>query len=170
MTFTFVPTNTYAYSVNYVTDKMLDSLKFIIRECGLDPSQLAGSWQGLDEGIRTWLTSRHLTGVLLEVYDPRDGNLIRRWDFDIAYDEGDGEGGMWVDTDAIRHAIAKAGLWPSRALYRIVVTTLPAEPYVPGWTDTVLRSTDGFVRHSVGTTIGAAGAGTSTAYWRPRCS
>lgn len=166
MTTTFVAANTYVHSVTYITDKMLRSLQFIIRESGLDPSKM-GEWAVLELGIRTWLASRHLESLVLEVYDPRDNGLINRWDFEILYGYGsDGDGGMWLDTDAIRHAIRKAGLWPSEAAYRLVAVTRPGRPDVSGWGPATLRSTDGFIRHSVGTTIGAIGAGTSTAYWR----
>jgi hypothetical protein len=164
---TFVAVNTFAHTVTYITDKMLRSLQFIIRESGLDPAQFADDWGWMERGIRTWLDSRDLQKVILEVFDPSDDDLVGRWDFEIVYDYGsDGAGGMWVDTDAIRFAIRKAGLWPSQCRYRLVVDTKPGRPDVEGWSRTTLRSTDGLVRHSIGTTIGANGAGSSTAYWR----
>jgi len=164
---TFVTANTYVHTTTYITDKMLRSLQFIIRESGLDPSKFANDWGWMERGIRTWLGTRDLQTVILEVFDPYDGALVGRWDFEIVYGYGsDGDGGMWVDTDAIRYAIRKAGLWPSECQYRIVAVTKPGRPDVEGWSRTTLRSTDGFVRHSIGTTIGAVGAGTSTAYWR----
>lgn len=167
MTSTFVAANTAVFTVTYITDKMLRSLQFIVRESGLDAGKLAGDWQVLDRGIRTWLGSQDLTAVVLEVFDPRDSELVGRWDFNILYGYGsDGDGGMWVDTDAIRHAIRKAGLIPGQADYRVIATTRAGRPDVPGWSHATLRSTTGFVRHSVGTTIGAVGAGTSTSYWR----
>jgi len=164
---TFVAVSTYSHTVTYITDKMLRSLQFIIRESGLDPAQFASDWEWMERGIRTWLGTRDLEKVVLEVYDPSDGELVGRWDFEIVYGYGnDGDGGMWVDTDAIRHAIRKAGLWPSQCKYRIVTDTKVGRPDVAGWSRTTFRSTDGFVRHSIGTTIGAVGAGSSTAYWK----
>lgn len=164
---TFVPVNTYAHTVAYIADKMLYSLVFIIRASGLDPSKFTGNWGTMDLGIQTWLRTRDLRSVVLEVFDPSDDELVGRWDFDIMYGYGaEDDGEMWVDTDAIRYAIKKAGLWPSQCDYRLVVDTKPGRPDVPGWSTTTLRSTDGFVRHSIGTTIGASGAGTATAYWR----
>ena len=164
---TFVTANTYVHTTTYITDKMLRSLLFIIRESGLDPSRFAGDWAWMERGIRTWLGTRDLETVILEVYDPYDSQLVGRWDFEIVYGYGShGDGTMWVDTDAIRYAIRKAGLWPSQCAYRLVAVTKPGRPDVAGWSRTTLRSTDGFARHSIGTTIGAVGAGTSTAYWR----
>jgi len=164
---TFVTANTYTHTTTYITDKMLRSLQLIIRESGLDPSKFANDWEWMERGIRTWLGTQDLQTVILEVYDLLGGQLVGRWDFDIIYDyDGDGDGGMWADTDAIRYAIRKAGLWPSQCQYRLVTVTKPGRPDVAGWSGTTLRSTDGFARHSIGTTIGAVAAGTSTAYWR----
>lgn len=164
---TFVAVNTYTHTTVYITDKMLHSLQFIIRESGLDPSPFVNDWGWMERGIRTWLGTQDLQTVILEVYSPRDNALVGRWDFDVVYGYGsDGGGGMWVDTDAIRYAIGKAGLWPSQCAFRLVTVTKPGRPDVDGWSRTTLRSTNGFMRHSIGTTIGAVGAGTSTAYWR----
>ena len=165
---TYVHADTYVYTTTFITDKMLSSIQLIIRESGLDPSKFADDWEWMERGVRTWLGTHDLVTVILEVYAPSSGRLVGRWDFDIVYRYGsDGDGGMWVDTDAIRYAIRKAGLWPSECEYRIVTVTKPTRPDVVGWSRTTLRSTGGFTRHSIGTTIGAIGAGTGTAYWRP---
>lgn len=164
---TFVAVNTYSHTTTYITDKMLLSLLSIIRLSGLSPAKLADDWKTIELGIRTWLGTRDLRSVTLEVFNPLTNGLVGRWDFDIIYDYGsDGSGGMWTDTDAIKYAIAKAGVWPSQCDYRIVTDTNPNRPDVPGWSRTSYRSTDGFARHSIGTTIGAVGAGSGTAYWR----
>lgn len=166
---TIVSVDVYTYTVAHITDKMLRSVLTIVRECGLDPSKLAGQWDVIDRGLRTWLTTRDLSAVVLEVWDPSDDSLVGRWDFDLAYaGDGDGDLGRWVDTDAIRAAIRKAGVWPSTCEYRIVASTRPGRPNVAGWATTTLRSTDGFVRQSIGTTISGPGAEAGTAYWRRR--
>ena len=162
-----VSVNTYTHSVTHVTDQMLRSLKYIIRESGLDPAKFAGSWETTEQGIYHWLLSKHLQRVILEVSNPANNRLVGRWDFDIDYSYGaDDDGFMWLDTDALKHSIYKQGLWPSTCDYRVVVTTKDGAPSVSGWSNTTLRSTDGFVRQSIGTTIGASGLGSSTGYWR----
>lgn len=164
---TLVHVNTYTHSVTFVTDKMLTSLKRIIVWSGLDPAKLTSDWNVLERGIRTWLDSKHLEMLTLEVYRPGTNTLVNRWDFDIEYTFGSGDdGSMWVDPDAIRHAIKKCGFDPSGCDYRIIATTKPGRPDVAGWGPAMLLSTDGLVRHSVGTTIGANPFGTRTAYWR----
>lgn len=167
MSATLVQVNTYTHTVAFVTDKMLASLKRIISWSGLNPSKLVGDWITLERGIRTWLGSKDLVRVVLEVYNPKTDALAGRWDFDISYSYGgNDDGAFWADTDAIQHAIKKCGLVPSECSYRIVVTTKPDSPDVPGWTSTTLRSTHGFVRYCIGSTIGAGELATGVAYWR----
>lgn len=162
---TFVVVNTYTHSVTYVTDKMLMSLKEIIRCSGLSPEKLAADWKVLQRGISTWLNSRDLEAVILEVFNPKTNALIGRWDFDIFYGSS-GDGGMWVNSDDIKYHIRKAGQWPAACGYRVVLTTKPGRPNVDGWSGTTLRSTDGFVRQSLGTTIDGNELRSGTAYWR----
>ena len=164
---TSVVVNTYAHSVTYVTDKMLMSLKEIIRCSGLSPEKLAAEWKVLHRGISAWLNSQHLEAVVLEVYNPTTDALIGRWDFDIYYG-GSGDGGMWVNTDDIKYHIQKAGQWASSCKYEIIVTTKPGRANVDGWSSTTFRSTDGMIRQSIGTTIDGSGLKSGTAYWRQR--
>ena len=162
---TSVVVNTYVHTVTYVTDKMLMSLKEIIRCSGLSPEKLAAEWTLLERGIGTWLNSMHLEMVILEVLDPSSDVLIGRWDFDISYG-GAGDGGMWADTDDIRYHILKAGKWPASCDYRVLLTTGAGYPPVDGWSTTTLRSTDGFIRQSLGTIIDGNGLQAGSAYWR----
>jgi hypothetical protein len=164
---TLVSVNTYAHSVTFVTEKILTSLKRIILWIGLDPAKLISDWGVLESGIKIWLNSKHLEMLTLEVYRPGGGTLVNRWDFDIEYSFGSGDdGAMWVDPDAIRNVIKKCGFDPSGCDYRIIATTKSGRPDVAGWGAATLLSTDGFGRHSVGTTIGANPLGTRTVYWR----
>jgi len=165
---TFVVVNTYTHSVTYVADKMLHALHQIIRESGLNPEKLADDWNTLQLGISTWLGSRHLESVTLEVFHPNTDNLVGRWDFEIYYGTA-GDGAMWVNTEDIRYHIRKAGHWPSLCDYRIITSTKPARPDVSGWFSTTFRSTEGFVRQSIGTTIdGNSHISAGTAYWRKK--
>lgn len=163
---TLVHVNTYTHSVTYATEKLMMSLKNIIVASGLSSERLTEDWSVLTRGIRTWLDSQDLEGVVLEVYDRYTDKLVGRWDFEIAYGLS-GDGGFWVDTDDIRYHILKSGRWPSACDYRIVTQTKAARPDVAGWSKATLRSTDGFIRQSIGTTIDANGSIRSSAsYWR----
>ena len=108
----------YAYTVTYVTDKMLFLLKEIIRDIGLDPSKFASDWADLRErrphvagepppgaGHAGGLRSReqragHLLGHRRRLFDGR-----RRL--------------LWVDAAAVRYAIIKQG-----TRRRLAATTL----------------------------------------------
>ena len=157
--------NTRSHSITYVTDKLLTSLKNIIRLSGLNPEKLSSDWQVLERGIRRWLESEHLQELHLEVYHPKTDKLVGRWDFEVFYGST-GDGAFWIDTDAIKYHICKAGLWPSSCEYRIVVTNKPGRPDVEGWSTTTLRSTDGFIKQSIGTIIDGGGLRTGGSYWR----
>jgi hypothetical protein len=106
---TFVVVNTYTHSVTYVTENILRSLQDIVRLSGLDPGQIADEWETLQRGIRTWLDSKHLETIVLEVYNPTTDALIGRWDIDIAYDWNGDNGRFWVDTEQIKAAIKEGG-------------------------------------------------------------
>ncbi len=164
---TLVFVNTYTHSVTFVTDKMLTSLMRIILWSGLDPRRLTRDWEVVDRGIKIWLRTRDLRAVVLEVYRPLSRMLVGRWDFDIEYSYGaDGDGEMWTDTAAIRFAIAKCGFNPAGCDYQIIVATKPGRPDVEGWGPAEFLSTQGFIRNSIGTTIGANPLASRTAYWR----
>jgi len=154
----------YAYSVTYVTTKMLLMLKEIIREIGLDPSHFVNDWDSNERAIAAWLASRHLERVTLEVYDPRNNALVSRWDIDVLY-ASVGDGSLWVDTVAIRYAIIKSGLVPSACLYDIKVKNKQGRPDVQGWGPCQYRSTDGFKRYTLGATVSGNGLSAQTSYW-----
>lgn len=163
---TFVTTNTYTHSVTYVTDNILRCLQDIVGQSGLDPGKLADQWPVLEKGISTWLKSRHLESVTLEVFDSRTNGLVGRWDLSIVYSGTEGAGVFWIDTDQIRYAIKKQGLWPSLCEYRVIAWRRAGYADVAGWGTATLRSTDGFVRQSIGTTMDASGLGASASYYR----
>ena len=57
---TSVAVNTYTHSVTYLVDNILKSLKDIIRESGLDPSNFISGWGSNKRALTTWLESQHL--------------------------------------------------------------------------------------------------------------
>lgn len=161
---TTVVVNTYTHTATYVASKLLLSIKEIVRESGLDPAKLSDQWVVLERGVSTWLESRHLRSLRLEIWDPSTGRLVIPWDLEIVYGYT-GDGSLWTDTAALRYSIVKAGVIPAKCNYDVIATTAPGRPTVPGWADTSLRSTDGFTRYTVGSTIGGNGIGASVSYW-----
>ena len=163
---TSVAVNTFTHSVTYVADNILKSMKDIIRFSGLDPTNLVDGWASKMRALQTWLHSGHLETVVLEVFNPRTNGLVGRWDIDVIYTTGLGDGGFWTDTEQIEYHVRKAGVAPSQATYRLVLQNRFGYPDVEGWGPTQMRSTEGFVRHSLGSTIEHHGLGANAAYWR----
>lgn len=161
---TSVRVSTHTHTFTYVTEKILLSLKEIVREIGLSPQQMVREWPVLEAGIKTWLETGDLRSVMLEVSDPSGSRLMGRWDFEIVYSY-QGDGGFWVDTVGIRYHIQKSGHVASRCKYRVVVDLGDGHPPVPGWGTTSLLSTEGFSRFGIGATIDGRGIGTRTHYW-----
>jgi hypothetical protein len=159
-----VATYTSAHTITYTTSKMLLIFKEIIREIGLDPAKLTDEWQVLESGISTWLRTRHLEKIRLEIFNPTTDKLVSPWDLDVVYGYG-GDGTFWVDTESIRYSIEKAGLVPAKCQYKFVVFTAAGRPDVAGWSTCTARSTEGFRRYSIGATVGGNGIGTEVSYW-----
>jgi len=163
---TSVAVNTYSHSAAYVADNILKSIKDIILHSGLNPSAFVGDWQTNLQGMQTWLNSKALLGVNLEIYNPKTNALIFRWDIDVVYAWSGGDGDFWTDTEQLKYAIRKTGLVPSEAKYHFILSVKPGTPDLPGWSDATMRSTQGLVRQSLGTTVEHSGLGASTSYWR----
>lgn len=163
---TSVAVYSYTHSVTYVADNILKSLKDVIRMAGLSPDSFVQDWATNLRAVKAWLESEDLERVILEIYHPRTNALVHRWDIDITYGWSGGDGSFWVDTDQIRYAMKKAGIAPSEAKYDLLLKTKPGRPNVEGWGSGTFRSTDGMVRHALGTTVEHSGLGASAAYWR----
>lgn len=163
-----VAVRSYTHAITYVADNIIKSFKDILLYSGLDPSKLAADRDVLLRGISTWIASGHLRTIVLEVFNPATDKLVGRWDIHISYEWADGDGQFWTDTEMIRFAIAKAGILPSRAGYRIVVDNAPGRPDVPGWSSTTFRSTTGMIEQRVGTTVEASGLCGGVSYYRTR--
>lgn len=156
----------YTQSTTYVTDNVLKSLKDVIRLSGLSPDNLVNSWDSKHRAIKTWLESRHLERVELEIYNPLTNALLVRWDLDIVYQWSDGDGAFYTDTEQLKYAIKKAGVAPENASYSILLKTKAGRPDVPGWGPASNRPTTGMVRQALGSTVEHSGLGASAAYWR----
>jgi hypothetical protein len=154
----------YVYTVTYLTGKMLFLLKEIIRDIGLDPSKFTSDWASYENAVRTWLASRHLERIRLEIYDSANNALVTFWDVDVVYTTV-GDGSLWIDAAAVRYAIIKQGHAPSSCLYDIKVINKPGWETVPGWRSCELRSTEGFKRYAVGSAVGGNGISAEVAYW-----
>ena len=162
--------STYAYTRAhtsiYVSDKMRNLLKLLVRYHGLDPQRVVDAWSDwVDRAARTWLGSGHLCGIILEFYWPGSANAIARWDFPIRYD-GTGINDMWVDRQFFESSFAKAKAPPAGCSYRILLQVLPGEPHVYGVGKATSRSIRGLVAREIGTVIATPDIMASARYYR----
>jgi Bacterial HORMA domain 2 len=163
-----VSVSTAVYSATHVATNMLRGLKQIVAGCGLDTRKIMGDWEVLEDGVATWVDSRHLEKLMLEVWDRKSPNtLIGRFDFTIDYSYyGNSDGELWLDPDTVAWAIKKNGSYPSGCDYRVVATTSSGAPKVDGWSSTALCSTAGMREHSIGTALGGGSIGAGLSYWK----
>jgi hypothetical protein len=166
MTTTVVSVRSYTHAITHVTNNVMRSLKNVISLSGLDPAKFTGDWVVVERGLQVWIESGHLQTITLEIFNSRTDAPLGFWDVGISYSYTSGDGAFWTDTDAIRYAVQKAGVHPSTADYRVIVTNSPGRPDVPGWSATAGRSRDGFIVQHIGTTVEASGLSGSLAYYR----
>jgi hypothetical protein len=128
---------TYAYgytraqSIAFIADNMRNALRDVIREHGLDPTQLMNDWdQWIQRGIRAWLESGHLLAIHIEFYLPGATSITARWDFPIAYTGSGADNDMWLDKTYLRQLIAKSPRPTSSCLYRVLLSYAPGAPDV----------------------------------------
>ena len=162
----------YSYSYNrthtsvYVSDKMRNLLRDLVRYCGLNPQRVLDAWSHwVDRSARTWLMSGHLCGIIIEFFKPGSNNAVARWDFPIRYDAGDIDE-MWVDRQFFEESFPKAKAPSPECSYRILLEVLPGEPHVEGVGYTTCRSTNGLVAREIGTVIATPDIMASARYYR----
>lgn len=163
-----VSVQTYArtHTAAYVSDKLRNLLKLLVRNHGLDPQKVVDSWSDwVDHAARTWLESGHLRGIVMEFYKPGSDYAAARWDFPIRYDGNDVDE-MWVDRALLEASLAKATPPPAGCTYRIVLQTSPGAPQVAGMGDAALRSVEHLVSREVGTVVSTPDIMASARYYR----
>ncbi len=159
---TFARTHTSVF----VSDKLRNFVKLLIRHYGLDPQGVVDAWSSwVDRAARTWLESGHLTDIVVEFYWPGSTSAVARWDFPIRYD-GNGVDDMWIDRLFFEDSLPKAKAPPTGCSYRIVLLTSPGKPLVDGVGTCTLLSTSGLVSREAGTIIATPDIMASARYYR----
>lgn len=163
-------THTLTYSrthtANFVAGKMGNILRDIIRESGLDPTDMVDDWKIAGKATEIWLTGGYLEKIVLEFYLPGSENAEARWDFPIEYNGSGVDDDMWVQKQHILKTIAKAKAPPSGCRYRVVLITAAGRPDVAGMTSTTLRSTEGLVCRNSGTAVATNDIMAGLSYYR----
>lgn len=165
---TYAHATTYArtHSVTFLSDNLLNTLREIIRENGLSPEKLMQDRDVIASGLRTWLTSGHLTRIVVEFYRPGATVADARWDLPVTYDGSGVDDDMWVDKSYLRQLIAKAKRPAADCSYRIVLSTSAGAQNVAGFSDCSLLPTGSLVSRSGGTAIATGHMTAGITYWR----
>lgn len=168
MTTAFAQTATYTHthSIVFLSDNLRNILREVIRENGISPNNLMQEWEIIEQGIRTWLRSGHLTDIVVEFHKPGTTVIAARWDFPVHYTGAGVEDDMWRDGDYLRQLIAKAKKPPSDCVYRIILCTRVGAPRVVGFADCTFLSTSTLSPREAGTVIATAHMTASVTYWK----
>jgi hypothetical protein len=161
---------TYAYgnthALTFLSDSMRNALREVIRENGLDPDKLMGEWEWVERGIKAWVSSQDLEGIVIEFFPPYATTASARWDFPITYSGSGVEDEMWLDKNYLRQIISKAKRPSKTDSYRILLLTKPGRPDVPGISSCEFLATNGMTAFSAGTVIATGHLTASATYWR----
>ena len=66
----------------FVSDKLRNFLKLLVRHYGLNPQGVLDAWSSwVDRAARTWLESGHLRSIVIEFYRPGSNVAAARWIF-----------------------------------------------------------------------------------------
>lgn len=165
MTATFVSAYARTHTAAFVSDKMRNLLKILIRFHGLDPTALVDAWTNwVDLAARSWLESGHLQMFIIEFYKPGTTVALARWDFPIRYD-GNGVDEMWIDRQFMEGSFAKSAPPPVGCIYRILLFA-PGGPHIAGTETTSFHSLNGLVAREAGTVIATPDIMASMTYYR----
>jgi hypothetical protein len=166
MTATTVSAYARAHTAAFVSDKMRNLLKILIRYHGLDPTRLVDAWTSwVDRAARTWLESGDLLRIIIEFYRPGTTIASARWDFPIRYD-GNGVDEMWIDRVFFEGSFAKAAPPPPGCIYRVLLQPRLGAPNVPGVGDATCLSLNGLVAREAGTVIATPDIMASMVYYK----
>jgi Bacterial HORMA domain 2 len=157
---------TFAQNVIFLSDNFRNSLREVIRENGLSPEKLMQDWGTIEDGIQTWLYSRHLQTIVVEFYKPGASCVSARWDFPISYVGLGVNDDMWPDKTYLRQLIAKSARPTSDCTYRVIFCTLANARYVPDFSACTCLATGQLAARQAGTIIAAGQLTAGATYWR----
>jgi len=165
---TSVSTHAYARANAevFLSDRMRNIMKDLVRACGLNPTSIVDDWSNwADNAVRTWLRTGHLREIRIEFFTPGADVVAGRWDFPVRYDSS-GIPDMWVDDDFFEASIAKAAKPPANCTYRVLLVTDPGRPDVPGVGPVPSKSLGSLTSRDAGTVIATPFMTAGARYYR----
>jgi Bacterial HORMA domain 2 len=164
--FSYAHSFAQTHSITFLSDNLRNTLREVIRENGLSPEKLMQDWETIENGIRTWLYSRHLMTIVVEFFQPQASFASARWEFPISYSGSGVDDDMWLDNSYLRQLIAKSSRPTSNCTYRVIFCTKPGAPTVAGMSDCSFLSTGQMAARQAGTVIATPHLTAGVTYWR----
>lgn len=165
-TYAYAQVFTQTHSIVFLSDNLRNTLREVIRENGISPQKLVQDWEVIEQGIHTWLQSRHLNNIVVEFFKPGASIASARWEFPIGYTGSGVEDDMWLDKAYLRQLIAKAKRPTTDCTYRILLCTNSGAPTVAGFTSCTFLSTGQLAARQAGTVISTGHITASATYWK----
>jgi hypothetical protein len=165
-TYAYAQVFTQTHSIVFLSDNLRNTLREVIRENGISPQKLVQDWEVIEQGIQTWLQSRHLNNIVVEFFKPGASIASARWEFPIGYTGSGVEDDMWLDKAYLRQLIAKAKRPTTDCTYRILLCTNAGAPTVAGFTSCTFLSTGQLAARQAGTVISTGHISAGATYWK----
>jgi hypothetical protein len=160
--------NIAVYPVTYVSNEILNSLIRIVDKRGLGLDYINQNKNTIADGLFTWLGTRHLEKVVLEIYDSDKNGVLERFDMCFEYSAvvpSTSDSIFETNLKKLEDFLGRLPNLPADANYRVVVVLGDGAPDVPGWSPTSLRSVDHLKNQKLGGFIRADYIGAAMEYW-----
>lgn len=158
--------NVAARSFVHTAQKLVELTSAIARGRGLGQKYLIDNLPAIERGLRTWLVSKHLESMRVEIWDPRTDKAVEVYEFHVRYEPlRGGEETFESQSERLDEELAKLHSLRPGLLWRIIVATKPDRPAVEGWTPTTPRDTGPLTRREAGRMISSAACSTELIYF-----
>lgn len=160
--------NIAVYPVTYVSNEVLNFLIRIIDRRGLNLDYINVHKNTLVDGLFTWLSTRHLEKLILEIYDSSTDKVLERFDMCFEYSAvvpTTSDSIFESNLKKLEDFLEKLPKLSSNSNYRVIVILSEGAPEVPGWSPTSLRPVDHLKNLKLGGLIKADYIGVAMEYW-----
>ena len=161
-----ISVKTAVYPIVYVANEIMNTLIRIVDRRGLSMDYINRHRETLLDGIFTWLSTRHLEKLVLEIYNGE--TVIERHDLNFSYSKvvpSTTHSKFETNLRKLEDFLSKLPSLEEGLQYRVVVVLKEGAPDVPGWKPTRLRPVDHLRHQNLGDLIKADYIGVAFEYW-----
>lgn len=164
---TSIGVKVWTQSTIYVANEIQRALIEIPSMRGLDTGYMTSNLQIISKGLQTWICTRDLKRVHLEIFHPTTDKAVETWQMGLSYEtSGTGKTNEFrTDMDKLKDFASKLGKLKAGCCYRVVVDLEDGAPHVEGWAPTTLRDISHLIKKNFGAFIGTPKIGVEMEYW-----